>query len=714
MTQLKRQYDWREVAHYALLSRALDEFEEAKLTFDKNPPAELLVKYQFSAMGHEVAQVLLALSLDHPHDAAFVYYRSRPFILASGLTPRESLAGALGRAGGVSDGRDVGITHNLTRRKRAVAPQMSGDVGTQFTPAAGWAQAIRYRVDVMGEKDWDGAISVALGGDGSVAANGFWAALNIATTLNLPMLFFIEDNAYGISVPSVFQTPHGNIAANLGSFGNLKIFDGDGADPTDAADKIAAAVQYVRGQSSSRVRKDARTKGRAREANGPALVRLRVPRLRGHTYGEDQRAYKSDALLAKEKTLDPLPRLKESLVPSRLSSAEWQAIVNDARQEVAEAFEAVKTNPQPDPAQVAKRTFFDGLVPAQGGLRPENAIIPLGASSPQPSGSRINLLDAVRKTLQVEMKLNPRLLIFGEDVGPRGGVHRVTLGLQAEFGAARVFDTSLSEEGIMGRAHGMALAGLFPVPEIQFRKYADPATEQINDIGSLRWRSAGKFAAPMVLRIPVGFAHRLFGDLGDPWHSQSGEAVYAHTVGWRIAMPSNAEDAVGLLRTALRGDDPTLFLEHRALLDTEHARRPYPGDDYCLPFGVANILTRGDELTVVTWGAMVYRCLDAASAFPDRVTVIDLRTISPWDKATVLQSVRETGKLLVVHEDTTTGGFGGEVIATVASQAFEFLDAPMERLGALDVMVPFNPGLMDAVIPTAERIRAEMDRLLKY
>ncbi|MBI3739563.1 MAG: pyruvate dehydrogenase, partial [Chloroflexi bacterium] len=294
------------------------------------------------------------------------------------------------------------------------------------------------------------------------------------------------------------------------------------------------------------------------------------------------------------------------------------------------------------------------------------------------------------------------------------GVHRVTLGLQNEFGAARVFDTSLNEEGIMGRAQGMALAGLLPVPEIQFRKYADPATEQINDIGSLRWRTAGKFAAPIVARIPVGFTQKIFGALGDPWHSVSGEAIYAHTIGWRVAMPSNAEDAVGLLRTALRGDDPTIFLEHRALLDTEPARRAYPGDDYCLPFGIAQVLTRGDELTVVTWGAMVYRCLEAARAFENRASVIDLRTITPWDKETVLQSLRATGKLLVVHEDTLTGGFAGEIIATMARDAFEFLDAPIERIGALDCPVPFNVELMNAMLPSVEVIREKMEGLLRY
>ncbi len=676
--------DWRDVARYVLLSRELDELEERQLTPDKNPRADMMVKYQFSSGGHELAQVLLALSLDHPHDAANVYYRSRPFMLASGLTPREALAGGMARAGSASDGHDVGVSFNLLRRNRAVVLPMCGDVGSQYTPAAGWAQAIDYHVRVLGEKDWRGAIAVALGGDGSTSANGFWAALNIATTLKLRMLFFIEDNAFGISVPSNLQTPNGNIAANLASFGNLNVIQGDGTDPRDASKKIASAIQHVRGGS------------------GPALLRLRVPRLKGHTYGEDARAYKSAALLKEEATRDPVPRLKRFLVPSRMSQAAWDALLQDVRDELARALDEVQSNPQPDPEHITQHVLSDRVQ------------ISTGSSVPQSSGARINFLDAVRKTLESEMKSNPRVLVFGEDVGPRGGVHRVTLGLQNEFGKDRVFDTSLSEEGIMGRAQGMALAGLLPVPEIQFRKYADPATEQINNIGSLRWRTAGKFAAPMVLRIPVGYTQKPFGALGDPWHSVSGEAIYAHTIGWRIALPSNAEDAVGLLRTALRGDDPTLFLEHRALLDTEPSRRPYPGDDYCLPFGVANVLTQGDELTVVTWGQMLYRCLEAASAFPDRVTVIDLRTIAPWDKETVLASLRATGKLLVVHEDTTTGGFAGEIIATMASQGFEHLDAPIERLAALDVPVPLNLDLMNAMLPSVDKIREKMERLLSY
>ena len=308
------------------------------------------------------------------------------------------------------------------------------------------------------------------------------------------------------------------------------------------------------------------------------------------------------------------------------------------------------------------------------------------------------------------MTLNPRLLVFGEDVGVKGGVHGATIGMQSKFGPDRVFDTSLSEEGIIGRSVGMALAGLLPVPEIQFRKYADPAHEQISDLGTLRWRSANNFAAPIVLRIPVGFSK----NTGDPYHSVSAEAVFAHTLGWRIAYPSNAEDAVGLLRTALRSDDPTFFFEHRSLLDTPDGRRPYPGDDHCLPFGKAIRLTSGDELTIVTWGAMVPRCLSAAEQYQGQVEIIDLRTIIPWDHKAVLASIQKTGKLLVVHEDTRTAGFAGEVIATVTSEAFTFLDAPIKRIATPDIPIPYNISMMNAVVPSVERISQQVQEILDY
>jgi 2-oxoisovalerate dehydrogenase E1 component len=337
-------------------------------------------------------------------------------------------------------------------------------------------------------------------------------------------------------------------------------------------------------------------------------------------------------------------------------------------------------------------------------------MIPLGADTPTPAGPRLNLIDAVRRTLEHEMRINPRLAVFGEDVGAKGGVHGATLDMQKHFGPERVFDTSLSEEGIIGRAAGMAMAGLLPVPEIQFRKYADPAHEQISDLGTLRWRTAGKFAAPLVVRVPVGFGKKT----GDPWHSMTAEAIYAHMVGWRIAFPSNAEDAVGLLRSALRGDDPTFFFEHRSLLDTPEGRRPYPGDDYCLPFGRLARLSEGDELSVITWGAMVPRCVEAAELFNGKVQVLDLRTIIPWDQEAVLESVRQTGKVLVVHEDILTGGFAGEISAVIAEQAFRDLDAPIARLATPDIPVPFNLGAMDALLPSVEKIRNKIEELLAF
>jgi 2-oxoisovalerate dehydrogenase E1 component len=673
---------WHTIARLVLLSRRLDELEINQLT----PQGK--IKYQFSASGHELSQILLAQALDHPHDAAAVYYRSRPLLLACGLTPTEALAAGMARSNGLSDGRDVGVVFNLPRRNGPTILPASGDIGAQYTPAVGWAQAITYRQRVLGEMDWSGAIAVALGGDGSVAANGFWAALNIATTQRLPLLFFIENNNYGISVPSVYQTPGGDIRLNLASFGGLMTLDGDGTDPAEAWEVIQRAVAHVRG------------------GHGPCLLHLRVVRLTGHTFIDDQ-SYKSAEERAAEAERDPLKRLRESSAAMHL---DWDALEDKVQAELRAALEEAEMLPQPDSSQATRHLFFESVTPQQGGLRPEGALPSLGSPIPQPSGPRINFIDAVRRTLEVEMRLNPRLLVFGEDVGVKGGVHGATLDMQKHFGIERVFDTSLSEEGIIGRAVGMALAGLLPVPEIQFRKYADPAHEQISDLGTLRWRTANRFAAPVVVRIPAGFGKKT----GDPWHSVSAEAVFAHTLGWRIAYPSNAEDAVGLLRTALRGDDPTFFFEHRALLDTPEGRRPYPGDDFCLPFGQAARLLDGDGLTVVTWGGMVWRCLEAAKAFPGQITLLDLRTIVPWDRDAVLESVSQTGKVLVVHEDTQTAGFAGEIIAVIASQAFTDLDAPPERLATPDLLIPYNLGMMEAVLPSVERIQAKVGELLAY
>lgn len=679
-------FDWREVARLALVSRTMDEMEERELT----PQGH--VTYQFSARGHEIGQLLIAQTLVKPFDAASVYYRSRPFMFGSGLSPEEALASDMARAGSLTGGRDVGVTFNMPRRQRAVVFPMAGDVASQYTPAAGWAQAIRYRHDQLKEAEVAGSIAVAFGGDGSVAGNGFWSALTMATTLKLPLLFVIEDNTYAISVTSMLQTPGGNIAANLASFSNLKIWDGDGCDPAQAAELVHSAVSYVRSWQ------------------GPALLRLTVPRLSGHS-STDNQAYKSEVERAAELARDPIPALRRYLVPVQMTEAEWSALEEAAAVEVAAARDAALAQPQPDPDSVTTRVWAnDSPVPLHGGLAAEGIRMPAGDQMPHPPDPRrLTMVEAIRRTLDVELNVNPRCLIFGEDVGLKGGVHAATVGLQAHHGANRVFDTSLSEEGIIGRAVGMALAGLVPVPEIQFRKYADPATEQMHNLGSMRWRSNGKFAVPMVVRIPGGFRR-----IGDPWHSVTDEAAFAHSVGWQVAIPSNAADAVGLLRSALRGNDPVMFFEHRALLDAASAREPYPGDEFVLPFGRGHVVRAGESLTVVTWGAMVERCLDAANEIGGSIEIIDLRTIVPWDKELVLNSVRTTSRCLIVHEDFQLAGFGGEIAAVIAEEAFLDLDAPIQRLGSPSNPVPFNTGLMNAMIPRVDQIRERMEWLLGF
>lgn len=679
-------FDWEQLLYHAWVSRALDEAEEGELT------PQGLVKYQFSASGHELGQLLVSQLLGQPFDGVAAYYRSRPLMLGLGLTPTESLISGMARAGGLSGGRDVGVVYNLPNRGRATVLPMAGDVGSQYTPGVGWAQAIRYRAEELGETELDGSLAIICGGDGSVATNGFWSALTIATTLKLPVLFFIEDNGYAISVKGPAQTPGSNIAANLAAFANLEIWDGDGTDPAEAAALVHQAVSYVRG------------------GDGPALLRLTMPRMSGHSSADNQ-AYKDEDERAADAARDPLVKLRDYLVPQHITAEQVDAIKARAYAAVEAAKAEALQQPEADVEKVTSHVWHDpNDIQKVGGLLPEGIVLPRGSSTPNPpSPRRVNMIDAIRQTLDVELSINERCLVFGEDVGYKGGVHAATQGLQTKYGEGRVFDTSLSEEGIIGRAVGMALAGLTPVPEIQFRKYADPATEQINNCGTIRWRTDNNFAAPMVVRIPGGYRK-----VGDPWHSVTSEITYAHAVGWKLAVPSNAEDAVGLLRTALRGNDPVIFFEHRAMLDSAWARRPYPGDDYMLEFGKAKIVQAGDDLTVVTWGAMVERCEGAAAKLGASIEIIDLRTIVPWDKAAVLASIRKTAKCLIVHEDIEFGGFGAEIAAVIAAEAFIDLDAPVQRVAAPSVIVPFSQTLMDGVVPNVAKIQAAMEELLAF
>jgi len=678
--------DWARVTSLLHASRALDDIEETRLLPERK------VLYQFSARGHDFAQILLGLQINDAHDGVTVYYRSRPLMLALGVSLEDAAAGPLARSGSFSGGRDIGVVFNLPGHDAPTVLPACGGVGAQYTPAAGWAQAIRFRHETLKDPGYAHSIAVVLGGDASCATNGFWSALNIATTLRLPMLFYIEDNGFGISVSSQLQTPGGNIAANLRSFAGLTLLEGNGSEPRAAAELIRRAVAQVR------------------EARAPVLLRLTVPRLSGHS-GQDTQAYKSPQTLREERARDPLTHLHEFLVPGVMPESQWSQLAREARGEVEQAIERALARPAPDPQHLTRHVFWENsdgsrALQEQGGLAPEGYVAPSASTTAHPEATRINMLTAIRRTLDVELALNPRMLVFGEDVGPKGGVHGATLGLQDKYGAARVFDTSLSEEGIIGRAVGMAIAGLLPVAEIQFRKYADPAAEQLNDCGTLRWRTRNRFAAPLVVRMPGGFFK-----CGDPWHSQTNEVAWVHGIGWQVAVPSNAEDAVGLLRSALRGNDPVIFFEHRAMLDGAWARRPYPGNEFVLPFGQARQLRAGDELTVVTWGAMVERCELAAAGSQVQVELLDLRTLSPWDKEAVRRSVEKTHRCLIVHEDNLSAGFGAEIAATLAQDSFFSLDAPIERLAMPDIPSPHSPLLLEAAVPDVARITQAIQRL---
>jgi len=686
--------DWRRIAYHALVSRALDDVEEETNRNRTSVPREHLVLYQFSARGHEVAQAILGSFINGKHDAAGAYYRSRPLLLSLGLSIEDALASPLGRSGGFSDGRDIGVVCNLPNANGPIVLPMSGDVGSQFTPVAGWAQSIVYHRDTLKDKSYEGSIAVALGGDGSVATNGFWSSLTMATTLKLPMLFYIEDNGLGISVRGEMQTPGGDISKNLASFGNLLVRDGDGTKPAESEKLLSEVVAHVRA------------------GKGPALIRLTVPRLSSHSGPDNQKGYRTDAEIAADVARDPMPALRNHVTAGALTAKEWKALEAEVTRDVRAGLEGARARPAPVPDKIKRYIYAEspeaGDATATGGLSRREIAALGGSETAAADGEMLRFADAVRRTLRAELARNPKLVVFGEDVGVKGGVHLVTEGLQKSFGVSRVFDTSLSEEGIIGRAVGMAIGGLMPVAEIQFRKYADPATEQLNNCGTMRWRTSNRFAAPIVVRMPGGFGK----DVGDPWHSLSAEVVFAHAIGWRVAMPSNSADAVGLLRAAMRGSDPTIFFEHRSLLMTSDGSARYPGDDYVVPFGRARKLREGSDITVVTWGAMTHRCAAAAEQFGERVELLDLRTIAPWDRSAVLESVTKTGRVLIVHEDTLTAGFGAEIAATIARETFWNLDAPVDRLAVEDIPMPYHENLLNAVLPGVTTIAERIEALL--
>ena len=649
--------------------------------------------FQISGAGHEAVQVAAGMALRPGHDWFYLYYRDRALCLALGVTPHEMLQQAVGAAADpASAGRQM-PSHWGHRQFNIVS--VSSPTGTQFVQAAGCAEASRYLDPHSAE------ITLVTSGDGATSEGEFWESLNIACLKRLPLLYLIEDNGYAISVPIECQTAGGKISELVSGFPGLFRQEVDGTDFLASFRTMQAAADWVR------------------SGEGPALVHAHVIRPYSHSLSDDERLYKPPAEREAEAARDPVLTFPQFLVDEGILDRQMlQRILHEIDEEVHEATEQAMRDEPPAPESVFLNLYSPEVDPAADSF----------ATQPHFTGAPMTMVDLINATLREEMRRNSGILVFGEDVADcsrernlpevkgKGGVFKVTAGLQAEFGAARSFNTPLAEAAIVGRAIGMATRGLKPVAEIQFFDYIWPAMMQIRDeLATLRWRSGGHFSCPAILRVPIGG----YLNGGAVYHSQSGEVTFTHIPGLRVVMPSNALDACGLLRTALRSDDPVMFLEHKKLYREPYNRSPHPGDDFTIPFGRARIVKPGRSLTVVTYGALVQKSLLAATQVERRnpaaaIEIIDLRSLSPYDWETIAESVSKTSRVVVAHEDCLSFGYGAEIAARIAGELFDRLDAPVGRVGALDTWIAYHPRLEAAILPQTETLASEIERLLAY
>jgi 2-oxoisovalerate dehydrogenase E1 component len=685
----------------AWVSRLLDDREIALQKQSR-------VFFQISGAGHEALLLGLARELRPGSDWFFPYYRDRALMLGLGVTPEEILLQAVGSADDPASGGRQMPCHWGHRRLNIVT--QSSPTGSQCLPAVGCAEAARYisRRSLPGCSAAGDELTYVSLGEGATSEGEFWESLNTACTQHLPVLFVVADNGYAISVPSSEQSP-APINELVAGFRGLDIVGLDGRDYFEVR---AAAAEIV---------------PRVRAGTGPTLVHATVTRPYSHSAADTQSKYRSVDELAEETARDPLVALEAALVAGGvLGEDEVAAVKEEAKQIVLAASRAALAAARPDPARITDHVW-------------ELPDIPTAAEEPDPPGGpaggggggggsgaeTVALGEAIKRSLHQLMAADERIRVFGEDVADareavlahvegKGGVFGTTFGLQREFGIARCYNTPLAEANIVGRAVGQAIRGLRPIPEVQFFDYIWPAMQQIrSEAATIRWRSNGAFTCPMVLRVPIG--GYLTG--GSIWHSQSGESIFAHIPGLVVVMPSRASDAVGLLRTAVACEDPVLFLEHKHLLRQPYTRTPMPGPGHMIGFGRGRDVRLGDDLTIVTWGATVEKSRVAAeqlAADGAEVGVVDLRSIQPWDQALVAERVAATGRLLVVHEDTLTAGFGAEIAAWVAEHCFADLDAPVRRVGALDTHVPYEPTLERAVLPQVDDITEAARALLHY
>ncbi len=634
-------------------------------------------------------QVAAGLAIRPGYDWTYPYYRDRGLALALGVTPQDMFLQAVGAASDPASGGRQMPCHWSDPKLNIVTS--SSPTGSQFLQAIGCAEAGLY-LEPKSDR-----VTLVSSGEGATSEGEFWEAINAATLRRLPVIFLIQDNGYAISVPADYQTPGGNISRLLTGFPNLHIREVDGTDFPASFAAMNEAVEYCRA------------------GNGPAVVHGHLVRLYSHSYSDSEKDYKLATEREDELSRDPLVGFRKTLLTEGvLDEAALDRLTREIDLDIRHAADQALHAEPPSPETALHHLYSPHHLNFDSEERPE--------------GEPKTMLDMINATLAEEMRRDPNVVVFGEDVADcsreenlcevkgKGGVFKVTAGLQTEFGSRRCFNAPIAEAAIVGRATGMATVGMKPVVEIQFFDYIWPAMMQIRDeMASFRWRSNGGFSCPVVMRVPIGG----YLNGGSIYHSQSGESIFTHIPGIRVVMPSNATDACGLLRTAIRGDDPVLFLEHKRLYREPYNRAPHPGRDFTIPLSKAKIVKEGDALTLITFGALVQKSLIAVQQlekkYPDHtVEIIDLRSLSPYDWEAIRTSVEKTARVLVVYEDNRSWGYGAEIAARITEELFSSLDAPVRRVAALDTWVGYHPQLENAILPQVEDILREAEKLIAW
>jgi 2-oxoisovalerate dehydrogenase E1 component len=671
---------------------------------------ELLLKrqnriyFQINGVGHEAVLAAAGLLLRPAYDWFFAYYRDRALALSLGITPYDQLLGAMAAKDDPNSGARQMPSHWSNHDLHVFA--RSSATGTQFLQAVGAAEA-GYRYSMIKEIEDRAAhfkkdeVVYVSAGDGTTSEGEFWESLNTSSNLKLPVLYLIEDNGYAISVPVEVQTAGGSISRLVSSFPNFYIEECDGTDFLASYETLSRAVEYVR------------------ERRGPALIHAHVIRPYSHSQSDDETLYRPEEERLREAARDPIKRLGDLLIREGVLTGEaLQKIKDEADAEVNEAAERAMASAQPSKESATLYVYSPDVDPTSPEFDTEDRA--------HLSGKEGTMVDLINRCLHEEMERNPRIVALGEDVADvsraeylnrvkgKGGVFKVTANLQRRFGGDRVYNTPLAEANVIGRSLGMAARGLKPIAEIQFFDYIWPAFMQMRDeVPLLRWRSNNGWKCPMVVRVPVG--GYLKG--GGIYHSQSGVSTFTAIPGWRVIMPSTALDANGLLRTAIRCDDPVLFLEHKHLYRQTYNKSPYPGPDFMIPFGKAKVVREGTDLTIITYGALVQRSLVAAKQAANEeisVEVIDLRSLNPYDWRAIERSVRKTNRALVVYEDCVSWGYGAEIAARIADELFDQLDAPVKRVAALDCFVAYAPDVEDAILPQSNDVLEAIHNIAAY